>query len=70
MRYQKTVEVWPLTREERAKLQPGQWITAGGARGRWCGQTQGSDVALWCDGVPKGQHRAKLRALRDYAQAH
>ena len=53
-RFQKRVEIWPLSPEERAALQPGQHITAGGAPGRWAGQTaRGIDVAAWRG--PNGQ---------------
>lgn len=68
-RFQSTVNVWALGPEERAELQPGQWITAGGALGRWVGQTRNSDVAMWLGGVPKGGHHRKFRQLRDYAEA-
>ena len=66
-RFKKSIEVWPLTTEERAKLQPGQHITAGGAPGRWCGQRpNGVDVAAWRAGDGKGM-RNKMRALIEYA---
>lgn len=70
--FQKTVEIWPLSATERAALQPGQHITAGGAPGRWCGQTaRGIDVAAW-RGNAKGYKAGKLaymRALIEYAKA-
>lgn len=71
-RYTKRVEIWPLSPAERAKLQPGQHITAGGAPGRWCGQTKrGIDVAAW-RGNAKGHKAgatAYMRALIEYANA-
>jgi len=67
-KFQKTVEVWPLSQQERAKLQAGQHITAGGAKGRWCGQTaRGIDVAAWRGNGSKGMLK-KMRALIEYAQ--
>lgn len=35
--YVKTPEMWDLSDEDRAKLQPGQWVTCGGGRGRFAG---------------------------------
>ena len=71
-KFQKTVELWPLSPKERAALQPGQHVTAGGAPGRWCGQTRrGVDVAAW-RGNAKGHKRgsmAYMRALIQYANA-
>lgn len=69
MLYVATVDVWALTEEQRAMLQPGQWVQAGpdGPRGRWAGmKASGSSVVAW-------SHRATdpetFRALRDYALA-
>lgn len=68
-RFQKAIEMWPLTPAERAALQPGQHITAGGAPGRWCGQTaRGIDVAAWRGGTQRGMIK-KMRALIEYANA-
>lgn len=70
-RFAKTVDVHTLTPEQRAALQPGQHITASGAKGRWIGQTiHGTDVAAWRDNAknhPAGA-RGYYRALRDYAR--
>ena len=68
-KFQKSVDVWTLTQEQRARLQVGQHITAGGATGRWCGQTKlGTDVAMWRAGVKRGDKSRKMRALIDYAK--
>jgi len=67
----KTVEIHNLPAESRARLQPGQHITAGGAPGRWRGQTKaGVDVAAWRGNAgrhPSGR-MGYFRALRQYAQ--
>lgn len=69
-RFTKAIDIWALDQESRAKLQPGQHITAGGAKGRWVGQTRGSDVAAWNDNArrhPLGFH-GYWRTLRTYQQ--
>jgi hypothetical protein len=72
-RFQKRVDVWGLSPTQRAALQPGQHISAGGAHGRWCGQTSaGVDVAAW-QGNAKGHKAgaaAYMRTLRGYARTH
>ena len=71
-KFQKSVDVWTLTQEQRARLQVGQHITAGGAggaTGRWCGQTKlGTDVAMWRAGVKREDKSRKMRVLIDYAK--
>jgi hypothetical protein len=50
MRYQKKLDIWQLNIAQRAKLQAGQWITAGidGPTGRWAGQLASHvSVASW-----------------------
>ena len=69
-RMQERMREWAaLTPEQRAALQPGQHITASGAKGRWIGQSKGgTDVAAWQDNArafPKGA-RAYRAALREY----
>ena len=65
----KAVDVHQLTPEQRAALQPGQHITASGAKGRWIGQSKrGTDVAAWQENArafPKDA-RAYRAALREY----
>lgn len=67
--FQKTVEIWSLKPSQRKALQPGQWITAGGALGRWAGQRahSGIDVAQW---FWFGGDRSlkRFRLLREYAK--
>ena len=70
-RYQKRLDVWALSQEERARLQPGQHITAGGARGVYLGQTRnGTDVAMWEKSVPARLRAATLGTLRTYAKTY
>ena len=68
-RFTRAVDVHTLTPEQRAALQPGQHITASGAKGRWIGQSaHGTDVAAWSDNArafPKGA-RAYQTTLREY----
>ena len=69
-RYQKRIDVWQLSPEERGALQPGQHIIAGGSHGVYLGKTRGgSDVAMW-EGNAKGRNRRDYMAyLRRYALA-
>lgn len=71
-KFVKTPDIHTLTAEQRKALQPGQWITASGALGRWCGQkASGTDVAAWQGTArrhPAGQ-RGYWAALRQYATA-
>lgn len=67
--FQPRLDIWALSPAERAALQPGQHITAGGACGVYLGQTaSGSDVAMWEDNA-KGRNRLDyLKTLRKYAR--
>lgn len=68
-RFQPRVDVYNLTPQQRAALQPGQHITAGPDNpGVYLGQTRhGSDVAMW-EGNAKGRNRRDYMAtLRAYA---
>lgn len=73
MRYQPTIDIWPLSDRERAQIQPGQWIRAypDGPTGRWCGFTRaGTCVVAWQAGkAPIGHYAAKFTQLRAYARA-
>ncbi|MGZ2448484.1 hypothetical protein ACVIRO_001238 [Rhizobium ruizarguesonis] len=69
MRYLKTVDIWEWPEAERARLQPGQWVAAGEARGRYLGQKPGgSDVVAW-QGRTRHRWKSYVRSLRDYATA-
>lgn len=71
-KFQKRIEIWPLSTAQRAALQPGQHITAGGAPGRWAGQTsRGIDVAAWRGNAARhaAGKTAYLRAMIEYARA-
>jgi hypothetical protein len=72
VRYCKPIDIHRALPEIRALLQPGQHITASGARGVWVGRTKyGTDVAMWHDSVAKrpGAYREKFAILRRYATA-
>lgn len=64
--FTKTVDIWSLTPEEIAKLQPGQYVTAGpdGTKGRFYGQG-GTTVVAWSARVSSGKRRAEY--LSKYA---
>lgn len=73
MRYMKRVELHSGLGAEpaiRAMLQPGQYVSASGAKGRWCGQTKsGVDVVAW-EGNATGRPGGRMdywRTLRAYA---
>lgn len=40
--YTKSVELWNLTTQQIAALRPGQWVTCGGTRARFCGMRNGT----------------------------
>ena len=69
-KYQKSVDVWTLTKEQKQGLQAGQWITAGKAgtystKGIWCGVGKsGNDVALWLGNLSTLKGAARLERIR------
>lgn len=68
-RYTPAVDIWALTPEQRATLQPGQWVTAGpeGPKGRFWGERQVSTVVAW-QGNARGRSWVYHAALRAYAK--
>lgn len=72
-KFQPIVNIWALTDEERAKLQPGQWVCAGPddspmTRGVFCGvRPCGSVVVMWM-GNAQGRYQGYRKALMDYAR--
>jgi hypothetical protein len=73
MKYQKAVNIWFLTSEQRKALKVGQWVVAGDARGQYMGQKNpssktnlGIDVVVWHHQGMAG-YTSKRSALRDYA---
>ena len=68
--FQKRIDIWSLSAAQRATLQPGQHISAGGAKGVYLGQTRsGVDVALWEAGMRTAAARArKIQDLRSYVR--
>lgn len=70
-RFQPRIDIWTLTPDQRAALQPGQHITAGPNNpGVWMGQKKnGTDVAAW-EGNMRGRNRRDYLAfMRRYALA-
>lgn len=65
-RFEKTVDIWNLSPEALAQLQPGQWVQAGphGVRGRFMGQGA-STVVAWVGRIPRGKRYFPY--LRAYA---
>lgn len=65
--FTKAVDIWSLTPEEIANLQPGQYVTAGpqGPKGRFfgCGSTT---VVAWAASIPAGGRRREY--LSKYAE--
>jgi len=70
MRYQPTLDIWNLTTDQRARLQPGQWVTAGGNKGIYLGtKPSGTEVVAWYGNAKARQYRDYIRTLRNYATA-
>ena len=69
-KYQKIVDIWSLTQEQRKGLQAGQWITAGKGgkfetKGIWCGVGRsGNDVAIWLGNLASRKGAARLEHIR------
>lgn len=50
MKYTTTFEVTNVPSQLRKYIQVGQWVTASGAKGIWCGQRKsGTDVVFYTD---------------------
>ena len=72
VRYIKAPDIWTLTDEQRAKLQPGQWVYAGpfgDTGGRFLGQGRASTVVAWQGNRRATEARAYESTLRTYAQS-
>lgn len=68
--FQKTVDIYKLTPEERRALQPGQWVRAGegGPVGRYFGQrSSGSDVCAWLNNARRN-YRQYMAFMAGYAR--
>lgn len=68
MKFTKTVDIWALNEVERAKLQPGQWVSAGvdGPRGRFFGEGR-STVVAW-EGNARGRYVSYMATMADYGR--
>lgn len=69
MRFQPAIDIWKLNDEQRAKLQPGQWVYAGTRDnlGRFYGQGR-STVVAW-RGNGRHDWPNYCRAVRDYGRS-
>lgn len=69
-RFQPTIDIWELDDEQRARLQPGQWVTAGpdGPRGRFLGQGRSTVVGWLGNARGHRSYRDYMRTLRTYAR--
>jgi hypothetical protein len=65
MQYHKTIDIWQLPEYLRKHIHAGQWVSAGGAKGRYLGQTKcGVDVVSW------NNTTKDIQAKRSYAIAY
>ena len=76
-KYRKMVDIWTLSNEQRAQLQPGQWVSAGPADavgsncGRWYGfkRTSSSEIVAWNGNARASKNwNAYQRSLAIYAK--
>ncbi len=75
-RFQSTIDIFTLSDEQRAQLQPGQWVTAGPDdfgdgrnRGRYFGKSaNGNDICAWI-GNAKGRYRSYMASIAAYGRS-
>ena len=68
-RFQRTIDIWSLEPEQIARLQPGQWVTAGGSLGVFCGvRESGSVVVMWQGNAQGRDYRSYRKTLMDYGR--
>ena len=65
MKYHKTIDIWQLPEYLRKHIHVGQWVSAGGAKGRYLGQTKGGIDVVSYDKTTKD-----IQAKRAYALAY
>ena len=65
MKYHKTIDIWQLPSYLRKHIHVGQWVSAGGAKGRYLGQTKGGVDVVSYDNTTKD-----IKAKRSYALAY
>jgi len=70
-RFRPTLDIWPLTDEERRALPIGQWVTAGpdGPRGRFYGEGRSTVVAWLGNAKASRDYAGYMRAIRDYGRS-
>ena len=65
MKYHKTIDIWHLPEYLRKHIHAGQWVSIGGVKGRYLGQTKGGvDVVSWINTTKN------IQAKRSYALAY
>ena len=73
MKYKNSIDIWKLSDSEIEKLQPGQWVYAGGDtsnKGVYLGyKKSGTLVVAWKGNWHKINYRKYLTSLRDYAKS-
>ena len=65
MQYHKTIDIWHMPEYLRKHIHAGQWVSIGGVKGRYLGQTKaGVDVVSWINTAQN------IQAKRAYALAY
>ena len=65
MKYHKTIDIWQLPEYLRKHIHVGQWVSAGGVKGRYLGQTKGG-----IDVVSYNNTTKDIQAKRAFALAY
>jgi hypothetical protein len=70
-RFQPAIDIWDLSEDQRARLQVGQWVTAGpeGPKGRFFGQGETTVVAWLGNARGSRDYRGYMRTLRTYGES-
>tara|TARA_R110000868_G_scaffold261799_1_gene519951 strand:- start:312 stop:533 length:222 start_codon:yes stop_codon:yes gene_type:complete len=72
MKYQKSFNIWNMSKSDIAKIQPGQWVYAGNKsdNGIFLGiKPSGTIVCAWYKNAKQREYKSYIRTLRDYATA-
>lgn len=72
MRFQKAIDLWSLSENQRKELKRGQWVYAGHPKdkGIWCGiRSSGSGVVAWYDNAKnRNNFWDYVKTLHEYAK--
>lgn len=75
MKFQKTIDIWDMhanNPEQIKTLQPGQWVEAGGAKGRLCGVKESGTIVVAWQGNAKNHgklgYHEYMRCLMNHAK--